>query len=329
MGHRANLVLVQEGTYELYYNHWGALTIPEDLFWGEQEAQRYIQMQKKVAPHEWLDDVWAEGGALMDLDRRRLMLFGGEDIKYDLPMQRLYLQLMASTWPGWSVEWAYGGIITLANYAGYPGEKLKDRTTDRQAAPQIEPLDNPKWATAALSVRHADGTLRIYASDTFPESFLEGGPDALLDANPAYSHEELDWITLTADFPTAGLHLDEAKKTMEFWRADVDIFFEAEPAWSGWQVIDLQGNYERQIELTEGKLQFPQRDQKALLEQLKPLLLRDVGSGSDTILEVLRVHAEQGKDVQVNPAVFDEERPDFRSLNREQILDEAIRQLKA
>ncbi|OWR30752.1 hypothetical protein CDO73_09170 [Saccharibacillus sp. O23] len=328
MGHRANLVIVREGNYELYYNHWCAITMPEDLFWGEHEGLRFIEMQKRVGPQEWLDDVWAEGGALMDLDRRRLLLFGGENIKYDILLQRLYLKLTAFTWPGWDVQWAYEGIAELANAAGYPGERLRERQTGKRSVPAIEPLDNPEWATVAISVRHADGTLRIYASDTFTESFLEGGPEPLLHADPALAYSELDWNTLTDSFPTAGLHLDEVERRMEFWRANPDTFFEPEPVWSGWEVSDLRDGYERQLELTEGRLLLPQPDREALLEQLKRSLLREVGSGSDTVLEVLRVHAEQGKEVQINPAVFDEERPAFDGADRERVLNEAIRRLK-
>lgn len=328
MGHRANLVIVREGHYELYYNHWCAITMPEDLFWGEREGLRFIEMQKRVGPQEWLDDVWAEGGALMDLDRRRLLLFGGEDIQYDILLQRLYLKLMAFTWPGWDVQWAYEGIVELANAAGYPGETLRERQTGNRSVPVIEPLDNPEWATVALSVRHADGTLRIYASDTFPESFLEGGPGPLLRADPALAYSEMDWNALTDSFPTAGLHLDEAERRMEFWRANPDMFFESEPAWTGWACTDLRDRYERQIELTEGRLRLPQPNREALLEQLTSSLLREVGSGSDTVLEVLRIHAEQGKEVQINPAVFDEERPAFDLVDREQVLNEAIRRLK-
>ncbi|AWB43474.1 hypothetical protein DCC85_04045 [Paenibacillus sp. CAA11] len=34
MGQRANLALVQDKSYELYYTHWGASDLPRSIFWG-------------------------------------------------------------------------------------------------------------------------------------------------------------------------------------------------------------------------------------------------------------------------------------------------------
>ncbi|GIP11396.1 hypothetical protein P4H94_06290 [Paenibacillus macerans] len=56
MGQRANLIIVRNNYYELYYSHWCANTLPKDLFWGEQHAVKFIEMQKQVEESGWLDD---------------------------------------------------------------------------------------------------------------------------------------------------------------------------------------------------------------------------------------------------------------------------------
>jgi len=66
MGQRANLIVVRDNTYDLYYSHWCANTLPKDLFWGEQYAIQFIEMQTRVDEPGWLDDVWAEGGAVLE-----------------------------------------------------------------------------------------------------------------------------------------------------------------------------------------------------------------------------------------------------------------------
>ena len=95
MGQRANLVLVEDGKYQLFYSHWCANTLPRDLFWGPEHAVAFIRLQRAVDESGWLDDVWAEGGALLDLDRKRCLLYGGEDILYDVPLRRIISNCLA------------------------------------------------------------------------------------------------------------------------------------------------------------------------------------------------------------------------------------------
>ena len=45
MGHRANLVIVTENGYELYYDHWLANTLPFQVFWGPEHALKLIRLQ--------------------------------------------------------------------------------------------------------------------------------------------------------------------------------------------------------------------------------------------------------------------------------------------
>jgi hypothetical protein len=128
MGHRAHFFIVEKGQYEIYYNRWGALTLIHDLFWGPEKAIEYIREQEKGIG--CLDEAWIEGGAVVDLDQKVLLLYGrvlyGEedDISVCIPLRRIYLQLLAKTWSGWDVRWAYMGVVDLVDYVGYPREKV-------------------------------------------------------------------------------------------------------------------------------------------------------------------------------------------------------------
>src|SRR5437868_3224543 len=100
MGQRANLVIVESGGYSLFYSHWRANTLARDLFWGQSYAEAFIRAQQRVNDGSWLNDVWAEGGVVLDHDARTLLFFGGEDIYYEVPLRRVYLRLMQIVWSG-------------------------------------------------------------------------------------------------------------------------------------------------------------------------------------------------------------------------------------
>src|ERR1700743_2655913 len=105
MGQCANLIVISNGQADVYYTHHRANTLDQDLFWGPQYALGFIRAQRQVTPNDLLNELWAQGGAVMDLDQKRLIWFGGEDVSCWLPLRRVHVDLMGRLWQGWTVEW--------------------------------------------------------------------------------------------------------------------------------------------------------------------------------------------------------------------------------
>jgi hypothetical protein len=133
MGQRANLIVIDQRRTDVFYTHWRANTLTRDLFWGPVYATAFCRAQRRVTAEDLLDDVWAEGGAILDHDRRALLLFGGEDISYDVPTRRLYLRLLSHAWSGWEVRWAYEGVCDLADCLSVPRERVLNKSNALEA----------------------------------------------------------------------------------------------------------------------------------------------------------------------------------------------------
>jgi hypothetical protein len=177
MGQRANLLIVSGGSYEMYYTHHRANTLDHDLFWGPDYAVGFIRAQRPVDRSQWLDDVWAEGGAVMDLDRRVLLWFGGEDVMYEVVLRRVHLELMAHLWPGWSVRWADGGVADMADYVGHPrsavlSERTEPATESRAAVVDVLREGNPDWSETIASIRFASGAVGVKRLRRYCEDIL-------------------------------------------------------------------------------------------------------------------------------------------------------------
>jgi hypothetical protein len=78
MGNRANFVIVKDQDWQLYYSHWGGCRMLDALIGGPDLALRYAQSLRPCAKDEWVDPIWADDGAVVDLDRRRVLFFGDE-----------------------------------------------------------------------------------------------------------------------------------------------------------------------------------------------------------------------------------------------------------
>jgi hypothetical protein len=97
----------------------------------------------------------------MDVERRVLTFFGGEEVSYDVPLRRTLLALMREVWRDWSIEWAHEGVVDVAERAGVPREhvltvELETGTDD------IRPPEQPDWTDLVGSVRRPDGTVRLF-----------------------------------------------------------------------------------------------------------------------------------------------------------------------
>ena len=156
MGNRANLVIVENGQWQLHYSHWAGCRMLDALAFGPDFALRYIRSHRLCAKDEWTDPVWADGGAVVDVDRRRLLFFGDE-LMTTMAERRAMLGVLALTWPDYSVGWAYGGTDEMVAYLdadrrwhlGRPGQALK----------RARGLDG---LCQVVSVVGADGTVRLW-----------------------------------------------------------------------------------------------------------------------------------------------------------------------
>ncbi|OKP92742.1 hypothetical protein [Paenibacillus sp. P32E] len=303
MGQRANLVIVRNRTYELYYSHWCANTLPRDLFWGPEYATPFIEMQTKVDESGWLNDIWAEGGAVLDVDMKKLLIYGGEDIRFDIPLRNLYLQLLGKTWAGWEVEWASGGIADIASYVGYPKEKVLTDHEDDLKGISLTPPEYRDWVETIASVSFSANEMLMFPLGGGIDEYLFHGPEMVQKINRAYGYPKLTLSEWKKDFPLGGFHLDIAQKRLEFWHADVisGLSRQLQCIWPGWDVIENYSDYESQLRSTHGLLQFQTVHEQQLLDELTVHLLNESTSPLKGLLYMAEKMAEEGKEVEINP----------------------------
>src|SRR5262245_52637415 len=73
MGDRASYAIREEGTVELFYGQFGAVTLLADIFWGPTTCEAMIRAQ---APSDrWLDDVFGEAAVALCKDTRTVAFY--------------------------------------------------------------------------------------------------------------------------------------------------------------------------------------------------------------------------------------------------------------
>lgn len=227
MGHRCNLVIVENGTPVVYYDHWAANTLDTTLFWGPERTLTFIRQREPVSG-PLLDPVWGEGGAVLDLDRKRLTWFGGEDINCDIIWRRVQSSLMARNWPGWEIRNCPEGVHSIADAAGLPREG-KLRNPDPITF-FYEPDIYRTEGQAILTTRR-DGETR--ATRLFGDTGYQG--EATPDIIAALVAD--DPVPLDGALLELGAHLDFDRKECSFWSADDRVTADSlGKDWPGWTV---------------------------------------------------------------------------------------------
>ena len=326
MGQRANLIIVENGKYELYYDHWCANSLDSYLFWGPEEVVSFIRKHDPEKGY-WLNDIWCEGAALVDLDNKKLLFFGGEDILYDIPQRKIYLELLAEMWKGYEIKWAYRGIVDLAKYIGYDWKSLMDRTETKKCSIENSlDSDGGDYITGVLSIADKDNTVKIFPLFSYENSLLFCDSrkvteylNKLQDRSKLFEEKRYE----DCSFPSYGMHIDMGKKTMFFWDGDtsnVNYYDKTADFWNGWKTHYFYDDYQKHADLIKNNYIFPEIDYEKYVGRIKSMVCQENKNPTDTIQNILEVLKNNGnKNVEVNPAVYAANSFDMPKDSREEI----------
>ncbi len=291
MGHRANLLIIEGPTPEVYYSQWRANTLDSDLFWGPQHATAFIRSQ--APQHDGLKllaNEWTEGGAVVDHRSRVLLWYGGEDIRVHVPRRRLHLSLMGGLWPGWDIRWAREGVADIADYVGVPRVAVltaaSAQSTDAEWV--FEPAQDPAWLSTIVSMRR-DGQVRYAVTDASAAELLDLGQSLLSATERNAVRNSLRWRDVAREFPTGGIHFDLDQHRLCFWVAEEAPALEARAKahLGNWTIVDWGDRYEAHVLAGEGGLVIEEPDPQALVGDLQAYLLGSSSTFSEPVSSII------------------------------------------
>ncbi|MFC4114356.1 hypothetical protein [Nonomuraea zeae] len=251
MGSRAHYVTLQDGTFGLYYSQWGAYHLELDLLPGPGPATRFARSQREES--SWMWEPECDGACLIDHDERRLLFFSGCDGD---PSYRLAaLATLARTWPGWRVEWAFGGLRQIKVAAGHAAEV----TMPYSRAPET----GEAWCDVLVTMIH-HGRTRAYLVDS-AEAVICEGARSLDDYRSAWSA-----ITSCPEKVVAGVHLDLDDQTAGVWTSSTlgGVLLDVGRWWPGWHWSNWEDRSAEQARRVAGALTMPEPDLAAGLRVL-------------------------------------------------------------
>lgn len=331
MGHRASYAVLENGELRLFYSHWGALTVPMDVFWGPGYTEAFIASLEEV--DFWQDDVFGEGGIGLNKDERVMTYFGCDALAWG-PVGELFDEIVTAWWAelGWSAR-KVEGTPDIAESVGQP------RSVAEAVPFDPHPCD-PETLGQSWAENHHVSTLLFVdgdthrAIDTGPGPFLTAGPDVFehLGRLPTlsevldhfHSRDLEEWETeherkspITNQL-RAAIAIDRASKTIDVyahWMNDHDLEFNRKNIWGGWTLTrhddGLAGHFERLGVAAPPELLEPvwwgdepepvELTEADLLNQIHEELLGPRDDPTAFMAKVVADSMEDSEDVWVNP----------------------------
>jgi hypothetical protein len=205
------------------------------LIAGPDMAERYILAQE--VGKFWTDELWADGGLVLDLAERRLLFFG-EELMTTMNERRAMFEVLAITWPGYSISWTYDATAEIAAYvdASFP-------MRDKPSRPELKLADDTAHMHHLVTVVGDDGALRAWPL-WWGSSAAWHGPQ-LLSMLPGPGQHALELGML----PESGIHVDVADKTLGLWLTNPvpGLFRWLAQLWPGWRIEQWDDRYEEHL----------------------------------------------------------------------------------
>jgi hypothetical protein len=266
-------VVVRDGSWQQFYFRWGGPRLAVDAAEGPEEFGRFIAGLEPAGPGDWMDDIACEAAAVVDHDRRVLLLFTWHLETYE--ERRTLFAVLARTWPGWEVRWAYDGLEDVVAHVGVERESVRSELGSRPGGPLHAAAPDEPDFTIAVTVTYRDGPQAHAVFGENVSDVLAHGPDVVRQLLPGSRVSRLPHI------PYGGVHIDVPARRVAAWTRGNFLGGAAAAdrlaGWPGWEWTCWYDAHVRQQEASAGALAFAAPDPAAgvrawtaQLDELRP-----------------------------------------------------------
>ncbi len=327
MGHRSNFVIIQNREINIYYSHWGAISIPKDIFYGPQITIDYI---KSLQPVETLlDDLWCEGAVLVDTHEKQLIFWGGDGYEYPA-VRKYFISLLQLNWEGWGIRWAEQGIIDIAQYLRIDISQVQTDIDYYHWKNYRGWLENSEtdYTETLLTVKYHPELILDYRFDNYLTELLSTG-SSLFELL-----QSCDLIAIPDEEKVcSGAYLNLFEKEIWVWwgrPTDERVLSKILRHWHGWTVKRHTEGLPFQVELSGRSSDFIRMEAEAVIEQILDDITKndrfDPKKWIDTIASNC-VNIEYA-DIWINPDTLDNYQPQITDREKQQVLQRIIKLLE-
>ena len=107
---RANYIIKKDKSFDIYYTHWRAINVAQDLTLGQKQFTQLVKEFDKS--DELLNEPWIEACVLLDFDSKKLTFWESEML-FETSIRDEYLNQLKSIWENWTIDFAENEMYSI------------------------------------------------------------------------------------------------------------------------------------------------------------------------------------------------------------------------
>lgn len=318
MGHRCNLVIVENGNSEYWYSNFGATSIPCDMLGGASSAIAYARSLEQR--EELLDPIWCEGAILINVDQKKALYFedtGNHYYNKSPKLRQVLLKFIACRWEGWSVRRAEYGWYDIAAELHVPFPSMFQPTTnildEEELAQRVgivmwligHPIDWKSYRAGPLMYYEEMIVTVVTSSSEAPRDYSVAASLEELLALGSLGIERMANSHSTVPIPNevfvgSGMLVDFKRCEISVWCGtpiDLRITELDSKKWRGWSIRQHSGGFSKQVESSGRDPTIVALPRALLIEQLAEVF----GFNAEDMPEFMVSRLQQLKEEQLTP----------------------------
>ena len=205
-----------------------------------------------------------------------------------------------------------------------------DRTKSEECE-KIDSFDNERdgyYITGVFSIIDKDNSMKVLPLYPYDNRLVFCGSekiveyaDKLEDKSKVFEEERHEDYT----FPSYGLHIDMANKTLFFWESDTtnaDYYDKLANLWDGWKIHYFYDDYQKHAEIIKNEHVFPEINYEKCIDRIRSIVCNENKNPADVVKNITEALKNSGIEaVKTNPAVYAADSFDMPKDSREEIFE--------
>ncbi|MFD2561261.1 hypothetical protein [Aquimarina rubra] len=307
MGQRGNYIIKTKDGIDIYYTHWRANLIANDLLLGKRKFIDHIQQFEKR--DELINEPWIEGCVLVDLTIKKLLFYEIEQLS-EYSLREAYLAILKDKWPGWKIVYAEKEMYDIEKELSISYTKHQETNFNRI---EIERLKNDEVSdyVACFIILKKDGQVALKKLYTGSDEEVALVGEQLIDilqnkpSSPLVKESEIEiWDILLIDRDQKQLYVNQSITGLN--EALVDL-------WPNWKIEIGSFGYIKLLEVAGYDTTELRMNQTEIDEHIKSILnYKDDFDPIKTAEKILENH----QDVKFHPSFFENIKPKKTLLDK-------------
>jgi len=300
MAQKGNYIIKSENKVDIFYTHWRANLITNDLLLG---TRKFIEFIKQFDKQERLiNEPWLEGCVLVDLDTKKLIFWEIEQL-FEYSVKQEYIRNLKKKWPGWQVTFAEKEMYDIENELEIDYTKNQDKDLGRM---QIEGLINDtidEYISCLIIIKKENNfkLKKLYTGSDEQIALLGEQIINILEDKPSYpliKETEIDiWNIILINIDNKSLYINQSITGLKEELVDL---------WAGWEIEVGNFGYINLLEKAGYETNELRMKKSEIDERMKEILnYKDDFNPLKTFERIL----ESGKDVKFHPNFFENIKP--------------------